>query len=72
MAAVAAFGHYGLMKAGSKVVGKLVNLVIAVNFDGFFCGIHYHVAFLAPMEVFVQLSPQAVADPPIEVIGQLL
>jgi hypothetical protein len=50
------------MEAVSEVIGKLVKLVIAVDFDGFFGGIHDHVAFVAPMEVFVQLHSQALAD----------
>ena len=53
MAAIAAFCHDGLVEAAAEVVRKLVNLVIAVNFDGFFGSIHDHVAFMAPMEVLV-------------------
>jgi hypothetical protein len=46
---IAAFCHDGLMEAASEVVGQLVNLVIAVNFDGLFGGIHHNMAFVAPM-----------------------
>lgn len=70
-AAVAAFCHDGLMKAGSKVVWKLVNLVVTVNFNGLLGGIHDHVAFVAPMEVFIQLHSQVVVDLAVKIIGQL-
>jgi hypothetical protein len=69
--AIAAFGHNGLMEAGSEVFRKLVKLVIAVDFNGFLCGIHDHVAVVAPMEVFFQFDLQILADPAVEVIGQL-
>lgn len=60
------------MEAVAEVLWKLVNLVIAVNFDGFLGGIHHHMAFMAPMEVFVQLHSQVLCDPTVQVIGQLL
>jgi hypothetical protein len=66
------FGHNGLMEAASKVFWKLINLVIAVNFNGFLGGVHYHVAFLAPMEMFVQLNSKAFGNFAIKVISQLL
>jgi hypothetical protein len=69
--AVAAFCHNGLVEPVSEVIGKLVQLIIAVNFDGFLGGIHYHVAFVAPMEMLIQLDSKVLADLPIEVIGQL-
>ena len=47
--AAAALGHNGIMEAGSEAFWELVKLVIAVNLDGFLGGIHYHMAFLAPM-----------------------
>ena len=52
--AVAALGHNRIMEAGSKACWKFVKLVVAVNFNGFLGGIHDHVAFVAPMEMFVQ------------------
>jgi hypothetical protein len=69
---VLALGHNGLMEAASKVFRELINLVIAINFDGFLGGVHYHMAFVAPMEVLIQLSPQARADFAVKIIGQLL
>jgi hypothetical protein len=70
--AIAAFGHNGLVEAGSEVFRKLVKFVIAVNFNGFLGGIHDHVAFVAPMKVFVQFDFQAFGKPAVQVIGQLL
>jgi pentatricopeptide repeat protein len=49
MAVIAAFGHDGLMEAAAEVFRELINLVIAVNLDGLFGGVHHHVAFVAPM-----------------------
>jgi hypothetical protein len=37
------------VEATSEAFGKLVKLVVAVNFDGFLGGVHDHVAFMAPM-----------------------
>ena len=70
--AIAAFGHNSLVEAGSEVFRKLVKLVIAVDFNGFLGGIHDHVAVVAPMKVFIQLDLQVLADPAVEIIGQLL
>jgi len=70
--AAAAFRHNGIVEAASETFWKLIKLVIAVNFDGFLGSIHHHVAFLAPMEVLVQLDFQVLADLAIKIIGQLL
>lgn len=71
-AAIAAFRHDGLMETSSEAFWKLVKLVIAVNFDGLFGGVHHHVAFFAPMQMLVQLDFKALADLTVKVIGQLL
>jgi hypothetical protein len=70
-AAVAAFRHNGLVEAISEAFGEFVKFIIAVNFDSFLGGIHDHVAFVAPMQMLVQLDFQVLADLAIEVIGQL-
>jgi hypothetical protein len=59
------------MEAGSEAGGKLVNLVIAVNLNGLLGGIHDHVAFVAPMEMFIQFDLKVFSDPAIQVIRQL-
>ena len=53
MVGFATFRHNGLVEAGSEVFRELVNLVIAVDFDGFFGGVHHDVAFVAPMQMLV-------------------
>ena len=70
--AAAAFGHNGVVEAASEAFRKLVKLIIAVNFNGFLGGIHHHMAFLAPMEVLIQLDFQVLADLAVKIIGQLL
>ena len=70
--AATAFRHNGIVEAASEALWKLIKLIIAVNLDGFLCGIHHHVAFFAPMEVFVQLDFQVLADLAVKIIGQLL
>jgi len=70
--AIAAFRHNGLVEAASEAFGELVKFVIAVNFDGFLGGIHHHMAFVAPMEVLIQLDFQVLADLAVKIIGQLL
>jgi hypothetical protein len=60
------------MEAVSEAFWKLVKLIIAVNFDGFLGGVHHHVAFVAPMEMFVELEFQVLGDLAVKIIGQLL
>ena len=69
--ALAALGHNGLVKAAPKVFWELINLVIAVDFDGFLGGIHHNMAFVAPMKVFVQFHLQIFGNLSVKVIGQL-
>ena len=59
---MAALSHNRIVEAGSEGFWKLVKFVIAVNFNGFLSGIHDHVAFVAPMEMFIQLDFQVLAD----------
>jgi hypothetical protein len=59
------------MEAASEAFGKFVKLIIPINFNGFLGGIHDHVAFMAPMEMLIQLDFKVLADLAVEVIGQL-
>jgi hypothetical protein len=59
------------VEAGSEAFGELIKFIVPVNFDGFLGGIHHHVAFAAPMKMFVELHFQVLADLTVEVIGQL-
>ena len=70
--AATAFRHNGIVEAASEALWQLIKLVIAVNLDGFLGRIHYHVAFVAPMQMFIQLDFQVLADPAVKIIGQLL
>src|SRR5579864_779140 len=70
--AATALGHDGLMEAAAEGFGELVNLVVAVDFDGLFGGIHDHVAFVAPMKVFVQFGTKAFADIAVKIVGQFV
>jgi len=69
--ALAAFRHNGIVETVSEAFWKLVKLIIAVNFDGFLGGVHHDVAFVAPMEMFVELEFQVLGDLAVKIIGQL-
>jgi hypothetical protein len=60
------------VEAASEALWELIKLIIAVNFDRFLGRIHDHVAFFAPMQVFIQLDFQVLADLAVKIIGQLL
>jgi hypothetical protein len=70
--AAAALCHNGIVEAASETFWQFVKFVISVNFDGFLGGIHDHVAFVAPMQMFIQLDFQVLADLAVKIIGQLL
>jgi hypothetical protein len=69
---VLALAHDRMMQAIPQRLGKLIDLIIAIDLDGFFRGVHYHVAFVAPMEMFVQLGFGTLGEGTVEVVGQLL
>ena len=69
---MAAFRHNGVVKAASEAFRKLIKLVIAVDFDRFLGGVHHDVAFVAPMEMLIQLDFEVLADLAVKIIGQLL
>jgi hypothetical protein len=68
----AAFGHNGIVEAGSEAFWELIKLIIAVNLDGFLGCVHHHVAFVAPMQMLIQLDFEVLADLAVKIIGQLL
>jgi hypothetical protein len=68
----AAFCHNGFVEAGSEGGWELVQLIIAVNFDGLPGGVEDDVAFMAPMQVLIQLNLKAFGDPAVEIIRQFL
>jgi len=60
------------VETASETFWKLVKLIVTVNLDGFLRGVHDHVAFVAPMEMLIQLDFEVLADLAVKVIGQLL
>jgi hypothetical protein len=68
---VAAFRHNCVVEAAAEAFWELVKLIVTVNLDGFFGGIHHHVAFVAPMEMLIQLDFKVLADLAVKIIGQL-
>jgi hypothetical protein len=68
---VFAFGHDDLVQANAQGFRKLVQFVVAVNFDGFLRGVQHDFAVMAPMQVLFQFKLYAGADGPVQVIGQL-
>jgi len=59
------------MEPVSEIFWKFVKLVIAVDFNGLLGCVHDHMAFVAPMEMFVEFHSKVLSDPAIQVIGQL-
>jgi hypothetical protein len=60
------------VEAISETFWELIKFIIAVNFDGLLGGVHDYVAFVAPMQVLVELDFQVLADLAVKIIGQLL
>jgi hypothetical protein len=58
----AALRHNGIVEAVSEAFWQDVKLIIAINFDGFLGGVHHHVAFVAPMEMLIQLHFKVIGD----------
>jgi|tagenome__1003787_1003787.scaffolds.fasta_scaffold20813245_2 hypothetical protein len=56
-----------LMKSVSDGFGKGVNVVVAVNFDGFTGGIADDKAVMAPLEVLLQLGSELDINAAVEV-----
>jgi len=65
-----ALAHDGLVEAVAERFREFIKLVIAVDLDGLLGGVHDHVAFMAPVEMFVQFRLQAFAAGAVQVIGQ--
>jgi len=58
-----------LVEATTEGFGKFENLVITVDLDGLLGGIHDHVAFMAPMKVFVEFFSQGGVSVSIKIVG---
>jgi hypothetical protein len=64
-----AFGHDGIAKPSTEIVGQGIQLGIAVNFDGFFGRVADHVAVVTPSQVIFQVRLGAIVNRAIEVVG---
>ena len=67
-----ALSHDGLVEATTESFGKLEDLIITVDLDGFLGGIHDHMTFVAPMKVFIEFFSQAGVSVSIKVVGQFV
>lgn len=65
------FVHDGLVELVAEGVRKLVKLVIAVDLDGLFGGVHDYFALMAPLEMLLQLYLHGHIGGAIQVVGQL-
>ena len=65
----AAFGHNGIVEAGSEAFWVLIKLIIAVNLDGFLGCVADHVAVVAPSQMFFKLGFGARVNYAVQIIG---
>src|SRR5215468_7209030 len=59
------------MEPAAEGFRELVELVIPVDLDGLFGGIHDHVAVVAPVKMLLQLDSHAGVRGAVQIIGQL-
>ena len=67
-----AFGHNGAAQAVAEIVGKFVELRVAVDLDGLLSGVADNVAVMAPSQMVFQFSFGAVVKDPIQIVSQFL
>jgi hypothetical protein len=65
------FGDDGVMEFCAEGVRKLVDLVLAVNFNGLLGCVAHDVAIVAPSEMFLKFSLQVVVQRTFKKIIQL-
>jgi hypothetical protein len=63
-----ALGNDGGSKPVTKVVGKFIELRVAVNLDGLLGGIADHVAVMAPRKMIFQFGLGAIVYDSVEII----
>jgi hypothetical protein len=63
------FDHDRRSKARAKVVRQFVELRVAVNLNGFFCGIANHVAVMTPGKMIFQFDLRVLVEGAFQVIG---
>jgi hypothetical protein len=64
-----ALGNNGGFKSCSQVVGKGIQLGIAVDLNGLFGGIAYYIAVMAPGKMILQLCFGPVVHDAVQVVG---
>ena len=64
--------HNGRSQFGSEIFRKGVELGVAVNLDGLFGCIAYHVAVMAPSEMLVEFGLGRSVNDAVQIIGQLV
>jgi hypothetical protein len=67
-----ALGNDGRSESGAEVFRKFVQLGVAINFNGFFCGIANHIAVVAPSQMFLQLGLGRGVNDAVQIICQLV
>ena len=60
----------GLMEFVANGIGKGINVVVAIDFDGFAGGIANDEAVVAPLKVLLQLRLKLDVDAPVQVLVQ--
>jgi len=65
-------GHDGRPQPCTQIVGQLVELRVAVDFDGLASGIADDVAVVAPRQMIVEFGLGPSVQRAIEVIGQFV
>ena len=61
--------HNGRLEASTKIVGQLIELLVAVDLDGLAGRVADHVAVVAPGEMFIELGFGLRIDYAVEVVG---
>lgn len=64
-----AFRHDGCLKPAAKIVGKFVELGVAIDLDGLAGGVADDVAVVAPGQMIFQFGLCPVVEGPVEVVG---
>jgi hypothetical protein len=64
-----ALAHDGRLEASSKIVGQLVEFLVAVDLNGLFRRIADHIAVVAPSKMILELGFRLRIDHTIKVVG---
>jgi hypothetical protein len=67
-----ALGHDRGAEPGTKVVGKFVQLGVAIDLNGLLGRVANHIAVVAPGKVVLQLDFCLLVEHAVQIIGQLV